>query len=100
MSFVSKLVAMRCEQSPIYDRHVLAFFGEKPPSPAVAKAARIEWFVGFLKRVGYDYARWASDERIQPILTCFKARDPRLEGCHVVRLMDFLVWKVGNQKLL
>lgn len=35
-SFVSKLVAMYRESSPIYDKHVLAFFGKKVP----AKSAR------------------------------------------------------------
>ncbi|MCG3774676.1 MAG: hypothetical protein JW395_1500 [Nitrospira sp.] len=99
-SFVSKLVAMRDEGSPIYDRHVLAFFRGKLPGPAVKTKERIEAFVAFLDGVGQDYRAWSADERILPILTRFKDRDPRLRKCDVVRLMDFLVWKVGNQKLL
>ena len=100
LSFVSKLVAMRDESRPIYDRHVLAFFGAKIPGPAVAKQVRIEAFVAFLEAVASDYRAWATDKRIRPILARFKARDERLQNCDVVRLMDFLVWKVGNQKLL
>jgi hypothetical protein len=99
-SFASKLVAIRHESSPIFDRHVAAFFRQKPPGPATAKKARIKWFVGFLDRVGDDYRTWAANERIMPILARFKTRDARLRKCDVVRLVDFLVWKVGNQKLL
>lgn len=99
-SFVSKLVAIHQESSPIYDRHVVGFFGETVPAASVDKAKRIEWFVGFLDRVGTDYQVWAADDRMQPILGRLRARDPRLDRCHVVRLVDFLVWRVGNQKLL
>jgi len=99
-SFVSKLVAMRHEASPIYDRHVAEFFGQKPPGASVAKATRIAWFVAFLETVEADYRTWARDARVRPILARFTRRDPRLKQCDVVRLMDFLVWKVGSQKLL
>lgn len=37
-SFVSKLVATHDEASPLYDRHVLAFFAGKVPPTSVAKA--------------------------------------------------------------
>jgi hypothetical protein len=99
-SFVSKLVAIHLETSPIYDRHVLNFFKEKAPASAKPKATRIEWYVGFLNRVAADYAAWAKDERVTPILNRLKARDQQLVQCDDIRLMDFLVWKVGNQKLL
>jgi hypothetical protein len=99
-SFVSKLVSIHHEGSPIYDRHVLKFFGEKVPSTSVLKAERINWFLGFLGRVADDYKAWAADGRIKPILERLKTRDSRLKQCHEVRLLDFLVWKVGNQKLL
>jgi hypothetical protein len=99
-SFVSKLVATHSESSPIYDRHVVAFFREKIPATSVDKKTRIQWFVGFLDRVGRSYGAWAQDDRIKPILNRFKARDSRLKNCDEVRLVDFLVWKVGSQKLL
>lgn len=99
-SFVSKLVATHLETSPIYDRHVVAFFGAKVPTASQPKQNRIAWYVDFLKRVALDYATWATDARITPILDRLQARDQRLAQCDVVRLVDFLVWKVGNQKLL
>jgi hypothetical protein len=99
-SFVSKLVAMHQETSPIYDKHVLAFFGVKPPAASQLKQNRITWFVDFLSQVAVDYTVWAQDVRISPILSRLKSRDQRLLSCDVVRLMDFLVWKVGNQKLM
>lgn len=99
-SFVSKLVGMHLESSPIYDKHVLAFFGETPANSSIRADKRIEWFVGFLAKVARSYASWARDVSVKPILDRFKARDARLRSCHDVRLLDFLVWKVGNGKLL
>ena len=99
-SFVSKLVAMHSESSPIYDRHVIAFFREKVPAASVIKKQRIQWFIGFLDHVSGSYEAWAQDDRIRPVLKRLKARDSRLKKCDEVRLVDFLVWKVGNQKLL
>lgn len=99
-SFVSKLVAMHLENSPIYDRHVLNFFRQKAPAASVAKIKRIEWYDGFLKNVSYSYTAWANDSLVKPILERFKARDNKLKNCHDIRLLDFLVWKVGNRKLL
>jgi hypothetical protein len=99
-SFVSKLSAILCEKSPIYDRHVLNFFSQKAPLPATSKAERIAWYVGFLKQVAIDYTAWAQDVRIITILDRLKTRDPKLGQCDNIRLLDFLVWKVGNRKLL
>ena len=99
-SFVSKLVAIHREASPIYDRHVLAFFGKKAPAASAKVATRIEWYQGFLDHVSQSYKLWAEDHRVAQIMDRFKSRDALLASCHVVRLMDFLVWKVGNQKLL
>lgn len=99
-SFVSKLVAIHRETSPIYDRHVLNFFNQKAPAAATPNAKRITWYVDFLNQVATDYAAWAQDVRVTPILNRLRARDPQLAGCDAIRLMDFLVWKVGNQKLL
>jgi hypothetical protein len=99
-SFVSKLVGIHLESSPIYDKHVLAFFGQKAPSASVDRIKRIEWYVGFLNDVSRSYAAWANDSRVKPILERLRARDDRLKNCHDVRTLDFLVWKVGNKKLL
>jgi hypothetical protein len=73
-SFVSKLVSMRVESSPIYDRHVLAFFGIKAPAATVEKAKRIEWYVGFLKDVSRAYATWVCDPAVKPIIERLRKR--------------------------
>lgn len=99
-SFVSKLVAIRQESSPIYDRHVLRFFGIQAPAASLPKPLRIQWFVRLLSQVAADYTEWTQDQRVAPTLGRLKARDPRLTSCDAVRLIDFLVWKVGSQKLL
>jgi hypothetical protein len=99
-SFVSKLVAMHLETSPIYDRHVLAFFNEKAPAASGTKGKRIDWYVKFLGRVSASYIEWATDKKVVMILDRLRNRDSRLNNCNVVRLLDFLVWKAGNQKLL
>lgn len=99
-SFVSKLVAVHQETSPIYDHYVLRFFGEKAPATSLPKPDRIAWYLGFLKQVAADYVAWAKDTEISSIVDRLKARDHKLAQCDAVRLMDFLVWKVGNQKLL
>jgi hypothetical protein len=99
-SFVSKLVAIHLESSPIYDRHVVTFFGQEAPARSVGNDARIAWFIGFLRDVASDYSTWEQDVRVRAIVDRLKGRDPRLAQCDVVRLLDFLVWKVGNQKLL
>lgn len=99
-SFVSKLVGIHRENSPLYDRYVLAFFAIKAPAAYVPNPDRIAWFVDVLRRVATDYATWAQDATVIPILDRLKARDPRLAQCDVVRLLDFLIVKVGNQKLL
>jgi len=99
-SFVSKLVAMHCEASPIYDRHVLDFFRKKATASSVMKDTRIKWYVAFLNYVGRSYATWANDPRVAEILDRFKSRDRQLANCHAIRLVDFLVWKVGSQRLL
>lgn len=99
-SFVSKLVAMHLESSPIYDKHVLAFFMKKAPAAAVDKSKRIEWYVDFLNDVSRSYRAWANDSMVKPILERLKTRDGKLKNCHDVRLLDFLVWKVGSRKLL
>ena len=99
-SFASKLAAIHLESSPLYDKHVAAFFGENATGAGKGNEERINWFEGFLAQVQASYEDWAADARVTPLLEKFKSRDPRLQACHVVRLMDFLVWKVGNQKLL
>ena len=99
-SFVSKLVAMHREASPIYDRHVVAFFCKVAPVPSKPKQERIAWFVDFLQQVAGDYVSWGRDQRVASVVERLKSRNKRLADCDIVRLMDFLVWKVGNQKLL
>ena len=99
-SFVSKLVGIHHECSPIYDQHVLRFFRGKPPTAREGNSFRINWFTNFLDDVADSYVAWAADERMRPVVEKLKARDARLRELDDVRLLDFLVWKAGNQKLL
>lgn len=100
LSFVSKLVAIHCEASPIYDSRVQKFFGEYDPGTSIDQDERIRWYIDFLQRVSGTYTAWAHDTRVIPIMDRLKKRDARLAECHPVRLMDFLVWKVGSLQLL
>ena len=100
LSFVSKLVGIHQENSPIYDRHVRNFFDEKQPDSSINNDIRIEWFVNFLEKVYSNYEQWAALNDIKTILNELKERDSRLKECSNTRLLDFLVWKVGNRKLL
>lgn len=99
-SFVSKLVATHREASPIYDRHVRAFFKVSEPPLSWDREKRIESVSKYLFHVEECYCAWSQVPRVAEILERFKLRDQRLKDCDVVRLMDFLVWKVGNRKLL
>ena len=99
-SFVSKLVATHRDASPIYDRHVRAFFNEPAPPSGLGDDTRIESVAKYLFHVEERYCAWSQIPRVAEILERLKLRDPRLKDCHVVRLMDFLVWKVGNRNLL
>ena len=100
-SFVSKLVGIHSDTSPIIDRHVLKFFGKKlPSSSATSRSKRIEKYLEIVEDIKADYGDWAGDTRVIPILKRLKQRDRRLKQCSDARLLDFLVWKVGNQKLL
>lgn len=47
-----------------------------------------------------SYTAWNNDQRVVTILERFKRRDKKLHNVHPVRLMDFLVWKVGRERLL
>lgn len=100
LSFVSKLIGIHQENSPIYDRHVRTFFGVKAPAASINDDIRIEWFVKFLDEVRSSYEEWATHDEVKVILNRMKERDSRLKECNEIRLLDFLVWKVGNGKLL
>jgi len=100
LSFVSKLVGMHDESSPIYDIHVSRFLGVKPPGPTRPMALRIDWCLEFFGTATDDYVRWAKQEDVATILQSLKQRDIALTKCHDVRLLDFLIWKVGSKQLL
>ena len=100
LSFVSKLVAIHDESRPIYDKHVKNFFGAYEPGVNEELATRIQWWRDFLSHVAQAYNEWANDEDVAPILARLRQRIPELQNCHAVRLLDFLVWKAGNQQLL
>jgi hypothetical protein len=99
-SFVSKLVATHQDNCPFYDKHVRAFFGKKMPAKSEGIKKRIEWYVDFLNYVRRSYTEWEKNNRIKPLINRIRARDSRLMKCDTVRLMDYLVWNVGNKKLL
>jgi len=99
-SFVSKLVGMHDESRPIYDIHVSRFLGVKPPGPTRPMALRIDWCLEFFGTATDDYVRWAKQEDVATILQSLKQRDVALTKCHDVRLLDFLIWKVGSKNLL
>ena len=95
-SFVSKLVAIHHEDRPIYDKHVRTFFG-KPIAPyQLDPSARIAHVAEFLAFVAECYEVWSHDPRLAAILERLRNRDPRLADCSPIRLIDFLVWRVGN----
>ena len=95
-AFVSKLVNIHVESSPIWDTNVLRFFGKNLPFSLYDRKVRIAWFVKFLSELATTYLTWAEDARVKAVLENFKSRDAQLGQCHVVRLMDFLVWKAGK----
>lgn len=99
-SFVSKLVGMHDESSPIFDIHVSNFLGRKPPESKYPMNERIDWCLEFLESVRDEYSRWAQQTEVTEILTRLKQRDVALQLCHDVRLLDILVWKTGSKKLL
>jgi hypothetical protein len=99
-SFVSKLVAMQNENWPIYDRHVLNFFGTSAPNSRTPKVQRIAWFVGLMHQIATDYGAWCGNDEVQAVLNQLRQRDASLAHCAPIRLIDFLVWKVGNRKIL
>ena len=93
-SFISKMIAMHYENSPIYDSHVRAFF-KKEPSHLNGRDIdrRIEKFIEFLNGVRADYEKWVENARISKVIQNLKKRDVRLKNYDQVRLLDFLVWK-------
>lgn len=99
-SFVSKLIAMHDDRQPIYDRHVRSFFGVQLPAASMERKTRVEWFVKLLSDVRRSYENWSIDPRMARVLDRLRKRDPQLAACSVVRQLDFLVWKIGNEKLL
>jgi hypothetical protein len=99
-SFVSKLVAIHDESSPIYDKHVVAFVGAKPPNPPADVDRRIHWYEDFIRHVRASYAQWCQEPAVKDVLLRFHEQDPKLSRLHPVRVLDFLVWKVGNAELL
>jgi hypothetical protein len=97
-SFVSKLVAIKDESRPIFDRHVSHFFGLSVPSVGTPEF-RVAGFVLNLRRIQEQYEEWGSDRRFLDIETVLFRKQPKLRDCHRSRLCDFLVWTVGEKKL-
>lgn len=99
VSFTSKLVAIHDDSRPIYDRHVCNFFGLSVP--AVGNLAfRIDRFLNHLERVEGQYKVWARDPRFESLRARLILKQPLMQDCHASRLCDFLVWTIGDSKLL
>lgn len=92
-SFVSKLVSFHDESRPIYDEHVRHFFGLAPPKFG-SKEFRISGFVCNLNEIAHRYTTWTQQKPFSEILGQMRERCPRLNSCHDIRLIDFLVHKV------
>ncbi len=97
-SFVSKLVTTHDESQPIYDKHVLAFFGVKAPGPG-SQQERIAEFRHILATVRGHYASWVVDPRFAPLRKTLVDTEPELANSHPHRLCDMLVWTVGGKRI-
>jgi len=97
-SFVSKLVAIHDESQPIFDSHVSDFFGISAPAIGGIKF-RIAGFISNLTYLRGIYSDWATDRFIAGILSELKGEHPGLNECSETRLLDLLVWTVGQKKL-
>ncbi|HEY5550376.1 MAG TPA: hypothetical protein VIK52_00705 [Opitutaceae bacterium] len=96
-SFVSKLVASRDESWPLYDRHVGNFFGLFVPNVG-SVPYRAEILIGQLEFIRQKYLGWSALDLAHALAT-LRTRIPALVECHDVRVVDFLVWTAGNEKL-
>jgi hypothetical protein len=100
LSFVSKLMAIHDESRPIYDKHVRSFFAVSEIGTKKPIDERIAWWIAFLDGVKAAYERWVTSEEVTRILNRLCKRVPELAACNPVRLLDFLVWKIGNASLI
>jgi len=98
-SFVSKLVAMHDDTSPIFDKYVNDFFGISAPSSEYNIDFRIERFVTNIKRLRTIYAQWSSDADFKEILQCVRKKHPGLSDCADSRIADLLVWTAGKGQI-
>jgi hypothetical protein len=95
-SFVSKLVAFHDESQPLYDERVRQFFGLGPPRFG-SNEFKISGFVQNLNEIKSRYATWVQQAQFAKILHRMRERCPRLDDCHNVRLIDFLVHKAKSE---
>jgi hypothetical protein len=95
-SFVTKLVAIHDESSPIFDRRVSEFFGLAVPDARCTELPgtefRIAGFVQNLRILKETYEEWALDPKLTRVLENLKEKHPDLGKCHSTRLFDLLVW--------
>ena len=97
-SFVSKLVNFLKEDSPLLDKFVLSFFCREIPNSALSKEKRINCFINFIDELSETYKQLEKDQRISKELSDFRNNNEILKKCHMVRVIDFLIWKVGQKK--
>lgn len=94
-SFVSKLMATRDENKPIYDKHVRNFFGLSRLSYG-DDDSRISKFTGQLVLLSMTYKAWERDRNFNKILAKVRKKIPALNDCPVTRIADLLVYTVGR----
>lgn len=97
-SFVSKLVAMRDETRPLFDRYVSEFFGISAPMSGSVDF-RIAGFATNMEWLRQTYGCWSEDERFQMIWHTLVEVHPGLAACAAARVADFLIYSVGREQL-
>lgn len=97
-SFVSKLVAIHDESQPIIDRHVSDFFGIRAPAAGDInfRIAGFETNLGLIKCI---YQDWSTMPKVRSLLSKVRRSHPELGQVADTRVLDFLVWLVGREKL-
>jgi hypothetical protein len=90
-SFVTKLMHMRDQRTPIYDSQVAKFFFFEAPDSTGEVESRIERLIGFHEFLAREYRR-VLDEALQGAVSCFMERF-REYMLTEEKVVDSLIWK-------
>ena len=94
-SFVSKLMATRDENRPVYDKHVRDFFKLSMPSGNDVNA-RIAQYIYQLSWLRETYELWQLDSNFKEIVAQVRDKYSLLIDCPATRVADLLVYTVGK----